>query len=145
MLPPVSSLSNDEFMHRASLAAMVINAALVRAHLSDIPVGTYEDRDENGNLVTKYYTSDFTQPRNLFFIDRHFMKKAKEILVEGNKRGQATAIRQIFGAQALYAVQEGSVSLSFDELTPVVFAKPKEPKETAKILQFPVRHHGLGS
>lgn len=138
------SMSNSDLMTHASMSATFIKAALVRSVLSeDLSIGKNQTDTPNGSIVNEVYTADFTQAKNLAFIDRYYIPKIKQLLNEADKRGQSTAIAQIFGPQALYAVQLGTVSsFSFNEISGILYpetkeARPESDEVMGKVIVFP--------
>lgn len=130
-------------MRTASTLAEIVKVALVRATYSHTPVGHYSEMTPNGP-EQRYYTPDFTQDRNLYFVDRYIIPRAKKVLEEGDRRGQTMAMKQIFGAHALYAVQLGTVeAFTFNEISGILFPENKEvgdsasPSSSAVVIAFP--------
>jgi hypothetical protein len=136
-------MSNSELIKHASMSATFVKAALVRSVLSaDVSIGKNQTNTPQGVIVNETYTADFTDPKNLAFVDRFYIPKIKELVAEADKRGQTTAITQIFGPQALYAVQLGTVSsFTFNELSDILFpetvAAEPEPEAIGQVLAFP--------
>jgi len=145
-------MSNSELISHASMSATFIKAALVRSVLSKgLFIGKNFTTTPEGERINEIYTADFTDDKNLAFVDRFFIPQMKDLIAEADKRGQSQAITQIFGPQALYAVQLGTVSaFTFNEISGILFpeavSEKAEPEEMGKLLAFRSGHdHGLFS
>jgi hypothetical protein len=123
--PPANTLTSPELLRTAATLAEIVKAALVRATFSQAVIGHHNVLTPDG-IVRVEYTPDFTQPKNLYYVDRYVVPRAKSVLDEGDKRGQTMAMKQIFGAHALYAVQLGTVeNFTFNEITDIIFPERK--------------------
>lgn len=131
--PPAKTLSSPELLHTAATLADIVKTALVRATFSQAVIGQHNVLTPDG-IVRVEYTPDFTQPKNLYYVDRYVVPRAKSVLDEGDRRGQTMAMKQIFGAHALYAVQLGTVeNFTFNEITDIIFPESKVIENMAAI------------
>lgn len=142
----VKSLKASQLVEEAALHATLIKAALVRSVFSrDIVMGRDDD--------DMPYTPDFSDPRNLAFVDRNYIRKAQEILKEADSRGMTTAMTQMFTPQGMLAVELGTVTaFTFDELTDHVYMRQNDGRAAAGksvqsdvgavVVAFPSQWHG---
>ena len=141
-----SAMSNAELLEQASLSSTFVKAALVRSVFSgDVHIGSRE-ANFGSTKMTQHYTADFKDPKNLEFIDRAFIPNIQKLLAEADKRDLKREMHQIFGVQALFAVQIGTVRrFSFDQITAIKFPQPQErvaAEPMGQIIAFPNARQG---